>query len=332
MRFLCVGAFALFFLSAGFAIAGGQGAARHFALNEDLIRDSGTPADPRACNPAGVLSDLFRQIGPVAHVYPSENYYYFQFFRGGKSYSGDLRLGVDFRDKGQVQFICYETYASWLEEDMRSSVQRMLSSADGVIVRKAADLQYDVTFHGATVRFMLNKLDQTPDNSILRMGEAFVGRCLDDSGIAFDLVYNKSQKAFYYVLDTKGSVRDAFVAVRSRVYIGKRTGFVFFEDAAPKRYVLIAVNTEEVYKNSPYDGPFDHLPENYYGRIGFWHYVNDAFPQLIGKLTAGGTYRDSELIFGITAYREYGTQKDLSFIDECLKKHLNGDGLLSCLI
>jgi hypothetical protein len=188
-------------------------------------------------------------------------------------------------------------------------------------------------FQGTTVRFFLNKVDQTADKDILGNGDEFVGRLFDDSGVMFDLVYNKSQKAFYFVLDTKTHVNEAFVKFRDNVYVGTRTGFVYFDDIAAHRYILIAVNAEEVHNNSPYDGPFDQLPENYYKQIYFWRYVYDAFPDLVGKLTDGGVYRDSksELIFGLAPYRQYVSEKDLKFIDACMRKYPERTKLLLCL-
>lgn len=305
---------------------------RHFVLNEDMIREVTTAADPQACSPNEVLNDLFKQIGPVATIYPTENYYYFSFFRGGKSYSGSLRLAVDSRDKGIVQFACYETYTSWLEVDGAAGIQKELSQANGVFVKKIGNFEYDIAIEGVVVKFLLNKIDQTPDKDKLGTGEKFAGRLLDDSGLVFDLVYNRTEKVFYFVLDTKSRVTDAFVKLKDKVYVGKRTGFVFFEDVILKRFILIAVHSEEIYKNSPYDGPFDQLPENFYEEVGFWGYVYDAHPELLGKLTAGGTYLESELIFGILAYRAYVSKKDLEFIDSCTRQNRKRTKLILCLI
>lgn len=305
---------------------------RHFVLNEDMIREVTTAADPQACSPNEVLNDLFRQIGPVASIFPTENYYYFSFYRGGKSYSGSLRLAVDSRDKGILQFVCYESYTSWLEDDGADGILKDLSKDDGVLVKKINNFEYDIEFEGVVVKFLLNKIDQTPDNDKLGTGEKFAGRLFDESGLVFDLVYNTTEKVFYFMLNTKSRVTDAFVRLKDKVYVGKRTGFVFFEDIILKRFILIAVHSEEIYKNSPYDGPFDQLPENFYKELGFWGYVYDAHPELLGKLTAGGTYREARLIFGIMAYRAYVSKKDLGFINSCTRQNRKQTKLMLCLI
>jgi hypothetical protein len=208
---------------------------------------------------------------------------------------------------------------SWLERD-GEKVLKDLSKADGVLVTKLNRFEYNIEFNGAVVRFVLNNIEQAPDEEMLGKDEHFAGRSVDESGLIFDLIYNRAEKAFYFVLDAKNPVPDAFVRIKDKVYLGKRTGFVFFEDVALKRFILIAVHAEEVYRNSPYDGPFDQLPENFYEELGFWGYVYDAYPELVGKLTAGGSYLDQALIFGIMPYRRYVSTKDLRFVDVCVKK------------
>lgn len=305
---------------------------RRFILHEHMIRDVRTAVDPQACSPGEVLRDLFAQIAPSATVYPTENYYYFSFHRGGKSYSGSLRLALDSRDKGILQYACYETYTGWLEVDPKAGVQKDLSASDGVVVTKIGDFEYDVAVNNATVKFLLNRIDQTPNNDNLAAGEKFAGRIFDDSGLTFDLVYNPAAKAFYFVLDSERGVSDAFVKLKSRVYVGKRTGFVFFEDGAPKRLILIAAHSEEIAKNTAYDGPFDQLPENFYKEIDFWKYVYDAYPGLAGKLTPGGTEIASGLIFALAPYRHYRSRVDLRFADACMRNRPAGTKLILCLI
>jgi hypothetical protein len=304
---------------------------RRFTLNEDMIRGLTTPPDARACDPYDVLRDLFKQVAPVARIFPTENYYYFGFFRGGKSYSASLRLALDTRDQGILHYVCYETSTNWLKPDPGPGVSRQLSSKDGVSVRRLGDLEYQIEFQGTTVNFLLNRVDQTPDAQKLGPEEEFAGRIFDESGLVFDLVYSTSQKAFYFLLDATSPTPDLFTEIRERVFLSKRTGFIFFQDLSPKRLILIAVHADEVRKNTAYDGPFDQLPENFYEGVGFWKYFYDAYPDMKGKLSPGGTVLGSTNVVSIFAYRQYASEEDLSFVDACIRKHAERTNVILCL-
>jgi hypothetical protein len=303
---------------------------RQFILNEDMIRGVLTPADPTACNPKDVLHDLFRQIGPVARIYPTENYYYFSFYRGGKLYSASLRLAADSRDRGIVQYNCVEALSTWIERGERMLISTELSQADGVDVRKIGEFEYSIGIDGAEVRFTLNEIDQRPDESKLARGEHFAGRIFDESGLVFELIYNRPEKAFYFLLDTQKRVPESFVKMKKNVFIGARTGFVLYQDIIMRRLLLVAVQAEEIRSNTPYDGPFDQLPENYYEQLDFWKYVYEVYPKLVGKLTAGGSFRDRKSIFAIAPYSSYSLKDDLRFIDTCTRMHQRAK-MLVCL-
>lgn len=304
---------------------------REFTLNERMIERLGAPAGPSACEPRSVVSDLLRQIGPSAKVYPTENYYYFQFYQGGKSYSGSLRFTPGKREKGILEFACYETYASWLQFERGTDFFADLSEKDGVRLTAREHLAFELAVEGQTTTFSLNDVDQTPNGEILTADERFVGRILDESGLRFDLVYIPDRKSFFFALDTRTQVDETFVTVSPHVHLGRRTGFVFYEDEARKRHILIAVNSEETYKNSWLDGPFDQLPENYYETNGFWNYVYDAFPDLKGRLTANGTFLDNGTIFAMMPYRVYLSQAGLAFIKTCQESNADRTDLLVCL-
>lgn len=302
---------------------------RRFILNEDMIEGLQIP-DSDACKFGDVLRDLFRQIGDVAYVRPSENFYYFSFFRNGKAYSGSLRLARDDRDQGFVRYVCYETYTNWLQPYRTQGTDRTLSAADGVTVKKVGELEYEVGFEGATVKFVLNKLDQSPDATKLRSEEKFAGRSADESGLLFDLVYNPGVKAFYFVLDRRQAPLE-LARIKPRIVLDRRTGFIFFEDSAPERLVLVAVHSGEVTRNTWFDGPFDQLPENFYDQVGFWNYVFEASPELKGQLTPGGTKIGTDLVYSIFAYRQYASSSELSFVDRCARKFPAGTKLVLCL-
>lgn len=331
-RVFLLGAAALF---VGLSLAAMPAAAqtsdvRSFALNQQMIKDLSATGTNAACDYESVLEDLFKQIGPDVNVYPTENYFYFKFIREGKSFSGSLRLAAGQRDKGILQFACYETYTSWIDQDSVELIWHDLSSAHGVDVVKLARLKYAVAFKGRTVRFQLNDLDQSPPETV-QQHETFVGRIFDESGLVFQLHYHAKKKFFFFVLDQQQAVAERFVKTDGDLLVGKRTGFVFYRDQA-ERHILIAVHANEVYTNSWNDGPFDQLPENFYEQLGFWETVFDFNPSLRGKVSKTGVMLDDpETIFAIWAYREYKTQDDLGFVTDCKTQHNEPVALLSCL-
>lgn len=306
-------------------------AARHFTLNEQMITDLQTPPDAKACAPQAVLTDLLRQIGPTAKVFPTENYYYFQFYRGGMSYSGSLRFTLGKRDEGIVDYACYPTYVSWLETDHTTDFYAELSAKSGFQLTHLGGLDYELSVGGLATRFSLNNLDQTANPAVLAPGERFLGRGFDDAGLAFDVVYDPKRKIFFFVLDTRGPVAETFVQVSPKVSLGRRTGFVFYQEDTPKRMVMVAANADEIYDNTWYDGPFDHLPENFYGLNGFWQAVYEAFPQLKGKLTPSGMFIGEDTIFAMMPYRGYQTEAGLAFIKTCAQQTRSRGDLIACM-
>ncbi len=308
-----------------------QPSSRQFALNETLVRGVRLPEEMPACTPESVLPDLLRQIGGEATIFPTENYYYFQFYQGGRSYSGDVRLPADIRDEGYLQYVCYETYARWRAAPTRNDIAIDLGPEDGATVTRIDPLTYDVAYGGELVRFYLNNLDQTPNLSMIAEGEVFAGRGFDESGLIFDLLYDPASKRFLFVLNRDDPVPEHFDVTPNEVYVGRRTGFVFYEDIPLDRLILIAVQSVQSHTNTPYDGPFDQLAENFYEELGFLDLVFDAYPNLEGQLTAHGTYIGEEYIFSVSPYHLYTSVTRLGFVDDCKAQFDNSQELISCL-
>lgn len=303
---------------------------RNFLLNQYFVEDLNVEPQEDICDYGTVLENLLGELGSQADVYPTENYFYFKFHRAGKAISGSLRFAVEQRDQGIVQFACYESFNSWIEQDSMRSVTRELSLSDGVKLAKLEELKYNLKFRGKSVNFQLNNISQQPP-TLEKGKEKFAGRIFDESGLSFELIYNLPQNTFYYLLDQKQPVPETFVKIDEDLFVGKRTGFVFHKDPF-NRHVLVAVHKEQVYANSWNDGPFDQLPENFYNELNFWDIVFTAYPELRGKVTSGGSIvSDPESIFAIWAYREYATKKDLDFVKSCKSAHEEVYELLACL-
>lgn len=306
--------------------------ARQFALGEVMIEQLQAGTRDDACDYAQVLPQLLTQSGSRADIYPSENYYYFSFARAGSLFAGSIRLASDRRDAGRVDYVCYEANRAWLPPGDEIRVYRQLSASDGVTVSRLSPRSYRVEYGGAATTFVLHQLDHVSPGTPLLPSETRVGRTLDDSGTAFELIFNSAINQLYFVRDRGSGVPDQFLAVMPNTEISRRTGFVYYHNRAGERQILVAVNHTESLLNTAFDGPFDHLPENDYAAIGFWNYVYKVYPEIRGMHTAGGTVSDDGMIFSLAPYRLYTQSDDLGFIEACVQRHRNEDDRVACMI
>lgn len=306
--------------------------ARSFVLNETMIEDLGTGSVEDACHPSVVLPGLLAQIGPAADIYPSENYYYFSFAHGGSLFSGSIRLSSDRRDTGELDYVCYQSYRRWTQPGGEIRVHQRLNAADGVDVARLSENSYSVSVGGEQTVFALHQLDHERGGAALLEGDTRIGRTLDESGTSFELIYNEQLNEMYFMLDQEGSAPDTLTRYAPNTVISRRTGFVYYHQSPGNRYVLVAVNGLEADLNSWFDGPFDHLPENDYAKIGFWDYVYKVWPGLIGNHTPGGTVGDEGMIFSIRPYRLYRELSALGFVETCAANRATDIDVLSCMI
>ncbi len=288
---------------------------RLFELNEDMLAGLARPSTIDIKDPRSVLYALLSQIQPQATIYPSENYYYFTFYDHGLAYAGSLRLAPDSRDKGLVEFNYYESYNRWQPRD--AGTEATLGAKDGVEVTKFGNFLYQVKYRDAAVTFRLHeiKMELSPGTKLFK-GEEYVGSLYDESGVEFDLIFRSPQSGFMFLLKTTKSNNEYLNDIGNDIFVGRRTGFVYYSDKAYNRLILIAANADNVFTNSYYDGPFDQLPENYYDQIKFLNYVYLVHPELKGKLTPHAAFDDGTL-FSIFPYAEYRSLSELDYVRKC---------------
>src|SRR6185295_10881501 len=70
------------------------------AYIEDLQRTTGLDVN----DPVAVFWFVFASLPSSAKVYPTENYYYFDFTYDGRAFHGNLRLDPTTRDDGKIEF------------------------------------------------------------------------------------------------------------------------------------------------------------------------------------------------------------------------------------
>src|SRR5438045_1310350 len=102
-----------------------------------------------------VFQTVFAAMGDEVVVYPTENYYYFQLYANGTTTWGNLRLDAGDRDQGVMHLGYFEYDENGRRQD-REGHDKVLSAADGVLVKHIAPLVYSVEYLGKIVRFHLH--------------------------------------------------------------------------------------------------------------------------------------------------------------------------------
>jgi hypothetical protein len=300
----------------------------HF--NQDYIEGLYTEID--ISNPKNVFELVFAQLRDTVTVYPTENYYYFSFNTGGKTYWGNLRLDASDRDKGVIHmgYFKFDDYQRYRESN---NYYKLFGKEDGVEVKKVRDLVYAVSYKGRTVTFRFYDIGlKPPVKAKLAPGEVYVGPVFDESGTRFFLIFSRIQKNFFYVLNEDDVMTEKFEPINPLVVAGERTGFAYYLDAKYDRKVLIAIHGVNAQKNNYYDGPFDQLPDNYNDKIDMRKYLEEAYPGIKGKINSFGIYIDRPAArVAISRYYVYQDPRELGFVYDCLRLKLPEPKFYACI-
>lgn len=322
---LCAACILLLSLSVLLKINGtvddGANASGLFSTNEDFINALESKVD--LSNPKEVFRLVFASLRNEVSVYPTENYYYFEFVTKGKLIKGNIGLFANNRDKGELNF-GYEEAPAYNDVKEEIVGEATLSAQDGVKVKTLTPFRYAVTFQEKTVIFNLNQIEQKlPERIHLTQDEVFVGHSFDESGLKFLLVFNRKLNHLFWVLNDEKAMPETLTALTDEISIGSRTAFAFYNDNANARKILIGVSKDEVKKNSWYDGPFDQLPDNYIAtdQIEVKKYMEAAYPYAKGEIDKFGiSLVNPESRIAISSYLEYRNTSDLKEMIEAAKK------------
>ncbi len=301
-------------------------AARTVAFHQYFIEDRYFSPDPTKLdleNTEAVFQHVFLALDSSVLVYPTENYYYFALNVDGKPIWGNLRLAPQTRDAGLIDFAYWEFSsqggsASGGKDspdlaNERSVKYRQFGQADGLMIKKLTDLQYQISYRGKTVLFSLNHLPQTPPkNFSLRPDEFFTQKTFDESGYSFFLIRSMMPANFYFVLNDELDLPEPLIPVHKNFWLGKKSGFVFYEDSEDHRKTLIGISQANASKNNYYDGPFDQLADNYVKGDEFKAEVLAVYPYLAGKIDKYGQFLDRVgARLAIAPYRTYEKLEEL---------------------
>lgn len=286
--------------------------------NQKLIEEVRTRSTMDITDIKQVFRFILGQLPETVKVYPTENYYYFSFYWQGYEYAGNLRLAARDRDQGILHFAYFPAAnVSTADGEMH---YKKLGKDDGVSVTKKSDLVYDIAFEGKTKTFHLNDLrDMKPPKEIVGPDETFLGPMMDESGFKLYLMFNNRHKLFHYVLNESEPQPDLLTQMEEspRIYVGRRSGFAFYQDRVLNRKILIGVHSNNVIMNNYFDGPFDQLPDNFLKGDELMNAIMASDKNTRGKIDRYGYYKNGEGRYLISPYIQYEHPTDLLFFDEC---------------
>ena len=321
-------------IAAGVACVEARAEPPELHLHQSYVEEALRATTLDVKDPMAVFAYVMNSLPERVKVYPTENYFYFTFTHNGSPYAGNIRLDASDRDKGKVQFAYYEQISDWRQEPPGEF--RVLDETDGVTLEKVERFLYRLSYRGRSVLFELNDLSQVkPPVDALAPKETFIGPVFDDSGIRFFLVYNAAANNFLYVLDETVRVADELeVALNNeRILLGKRTGFVFYQDRRAKRKILVGVYEGNVLINNYLDGPFDQLPDNFIEGETLREAIPKVQPNLKGQIDRFGGTPDGQMRYMIGTYKLYKRIEDFRSVDRCAnRRHASEPAYYRCFI
>ncbi len=283
-------------------------------------------------NVDAVFSYVFESLPEEVYVYPTENYYYFQFYAGGSNFWGNIRFGIEDRDQGIAHFVYWEYLDDPQSPDDGKVWRKDLHAETGVKVEKTGKLRYAISAEQKTVNFQLNLIEQTPPKLFtLPPDEEFVFRMYDESGFQFFLVHKQTHNHFMFILNEEDGFPGRHDTLAPDIIRDRLSGFVFFIDtAADNRKILIATRAQNARRNNYWDGPFDQLADNYIGPR-FAELVQQVYPYTKDRINEHGIFTDTKMSrIAISPYYEYFNREKLTEIIQSCREQ-PADELLPCM-
>ena len=301
--------------------------------NEAYIEEVTRATTLNVDDPMEVFAFVLDSLPDRVKVYPTENYYYFNFFHNGTEYAGNIRIEPHDDGSQIVHFTYYREPSEWHEHAPWTHI--VLGAGHKVTVEKIDRLAYRITYHGKSVEFALNDLSGVkPPAQALAPNEQFIGPILDESGIRFFLVYDAKLKDFHYILDEIHGVADEFFQSprTDRVLIGRRTGFAFYRDHRLDRKILIGVYESNMRLNTYFDGPFDQLPDNFIEGETLRKAILEVQPDLKDRIDRFGSAPSGEVRYMIDTYLPYRRVEELYPYHSCARKKINSPRYYDCFV
>ena len=299
-------------------------------FNQHMIEQAVAESDLDIDDIDAVFDHVFARLEDRVTVYPTENYYYFEFLHEGVAYAGNFRLDAADRDRGVIHFAYFNQDNILGREE--TFHYRAFTQEHGVSVSRRGELEYAVTRGGRTVSFRLNDLrDVEPPAGMLQPGERYLGPIQDESGVRFFFLWNETLAMFLYILDESHKAEPLFGSgVSEQVSIGLRTGFAYYQDRYVDRKILVGVLEHESDVNSYYDGPFDQLPDNFVEGDALRRAFLALDPTAKGDLDRWGNSRALDGRMLADPFILYAAEEELAIFDECAAGAAEPEGYYPC--
>ena len=187
MKFVLMFLLIVFVISLFFVVSNGSNPS--FLTNEAFIEGLNKKINTSDIQEAFWF--VFSQLEREVTVYPTENYYYFEFPSEGRIIHGSIGLFAYTIDNGKVMFAATE------KQDIEPIDYTYIGSNDGLGVTKINDFRYVLNYRGKSVVFNFNQMNiDKPADLSLSSEDVFIGPSFDESGIQFYLVYNEEINNF----------------------------------------------------------------------------------------------------------------------------------------
>jgi hypothetical protein len=260
-------------------------------------------------DPRTILEFVLAAAAPARVVYPTERYFYYRFDLGYRRVGGNLRFTDIERGQIHIGYFDRGNDSGWKSRTWRDG-------EDGVTVRfDPARGEALVGVGGTTCAFVIDREVVAASPALpLAPEEEFITAVLDESGYALDLIFNRPESRFYFLLRTTPHREETMFAINIGqefpLVIGAESRFVFYEDRTMGRRVLVGVSSDEIRRNSYFDGPFDQVPPN----LDLREKLEAAYPyvKLRGGIDEHGNFRELEgQRVAISPYQQYDTVENL---------------------
>lgn len=301
------------------------------SFNEKFIE--GLYSELDVDDPVAVFKVVFFALDDKVIVYQTGGHYYFTVNTNGKTIFGNLMVKVNETD--QITFLIayffYDENGIYLD---RVGIVKEFFYEDGVLVERLEPLVYSVSYLGKTVIFRFNDIGtESPETERLTKNEVLVTSVFDESALKFFLLFNNKAKHLMYILNENGLVPEEFLIINEDVVLGRRTGYLFYQDKKYNRKILIAVHTNSTSKNNWYDGPFDQVPGNQPEYAKIVKYVLEAYPFTREYLEeSGGPTPQKGYGVSIMPYSYYYSfNQIIEHVESCKSANMTEDQFYNCI-